>query len=151
MTFYKDDAQLPDFLDYRMRGRTYRYFQGQPLYPFGYGLSYTSFNISAPQYAEGKISLTLKNTGRREGTETVQVYMRRVADAEGPLKTLRAYQRVTLRPGESRQVQIDFPRERFENWDAQTNTMRVVPGEYELMVGTSSLDQDLQRLTVSVP
>ena len=151
VTFYKDDSQLPDFLDYRMRGRTYRYFQGQPLYPFGYGLSYTSFNISAPQYAEGKISLTLKNTGRREGTETVQVYMRRVADAEGPLKTLRAYQRVTLRPGESRQVQIDFPRERFENWDAQTNTMRVVPGEYELMVGTSSLDQDLQRLTVSVP
>ncbi len=150
VTFYKDDSQLPDFLDYRMQGRTYRYFEGEPLYPFGYGLSYTSFNISNPSYAEGKVTLTLKNTGKRAGTETVQVYMRRSADTEGPLKTLRAYQRVELKAGESRQVSIDFPRERFENWDSQTGTMRVVPGEYELMVGTSSADKDLQRFKVTL-
>jgi len=171
LTFYKDDSQLPDFLDYRMRGRTYRYFKGEPLYPFGFGLSYTSFNISNISYQpagansqasagansqasvdDGSpvVTCTVKNTGRREGTETVQVYMRRPSDSDGPLKTLRAYQRVTLRPGESREVAIAFPRERFENWDAQTNTMRVVPGDYELLVGTSSRDQDLQRLTVSV-
>ena len=150
VTFYKDDSQLPDFLDYRMLGRTYRYFEGEPLYPFGYGLSYTSFNISNPSYADGKVTLTLKNTGKRAGTETVQVYMRRSADTEGPLKTLRAYQRVELKAGESRQVSIDFPRERFENWDSQTGTMRVVPGEYELMVGTSSADKDLQRFKVTL-
>ena len=150
VTFYKDDSQLPDFLDYRMQGRTYRYFEGEPLYPFGYGLSYTSFNISNPSYADGKVTLTLKNTGKRAGTETVQVYMRRSADTEGPLKTLRAYQRVELKAGESRQVSIDFPRERFENWDSQTGTMRVVPGEYELMVGTSSADKDLQRFKVTL-
>ncbi|MCR4602163.1 MAG: glycoside hydrolase family 3 C-terminal domain-containing protein [Prevotella sp.] len=152
LTFYKDDTQLPDFLDYRMKGRTYRYFEGEPLYPFGYGLSYTSFNISNPQYNAGQhtVACTIKNTGKREGTETVQVYIRRTADTEGPLKTLRAYQRVTLKAGESRQVAIAFPRDRFENWDASTNTMRVVPGEYELMVGTSSADKDLQRFTVNI-
>ena len=150
VTFYKDDSQLPDFLDYRMRDRTYRYFKGEPLYPFGYGLSYTSFNISNPKYSSASVTCTVKNTGKQQGTETIQVYIRRVADSEGPQKTLRAYQRVTLRPGESREVSIDFPRERFENWDASTNTMRVVPGEYELMVGTSSADKDLLKFTINI-
>lgn len=150
ITFYKDDSQLPDFLDYRMRDRTYRYFKGEPLYPFGYGLSYTSFNISDPTYTANGITCTVKNTGKRQGTETIQVYIRRTADTEGPLKALRAYQRVTLRPGESREVTIALPRERFENWDATTNTMRVVPGEYELMVGTSSADKDLQKLIINI-
>ena len=150
VTFYKDDSQLPDFLDYRMRDRTYRYFKGEPLYPFGYGLSYTSFNISNPTYTANSITCTVKNTGKRQGTETIQVYIRRTADTEGPLKALRAYQRVTLRPGESREVTIALPRERFENWDATTNTMRVVPGEYELMVGTSSADKDLQKLIINI-
>ena len=133
-----------------MRNRTYRYFEGEPLYPFGYGLSYTSFALSNPAYSNGQVTLTLKNTGKREGTETVQVYMRRTADTEGPLKTLRAYQRVSLKAGESRRVSIDFPRERFESWDANTNTMRVVPGEYELMVGSSSDDSSLQKFNVTI-
>ena len=154
VTFYKDDSQLPDFLDYRMRGRTYRYFQGEPLFPFGFGLSYTSFNISAPAYTVHDGSpvfiCTVKNTGRREGTETVQVYLRRPDDPDGPLKTLRAYQRVTLKPGQSRTVSIPLPRERFETWDAATNTMRVLPGRYELMVGTSSADKDLQKIIVEI-
>ena len=67
-----------------------------------------------------------------------------------PLKTLRAYQRVDLQPGESKTVDIDFPRERFEGWDTKTNTMRVVPGKYELMVGTSSADKDLQKIQVNI-
>ena len=155
LTFYRDDSQLPDFLDYRMRGRTYRYFQGEPIYPFGYGLSYTTFNIDAPSYGSvhsgsPALTCTVKNTGKLSGTETIQVYLRRPADTAGPLKTLRAFQRVTLKPGESRQVSIPLPRERFETWDASTNTMRVVPGKYELMVGTSSADKDLQRFTVEI-
>jgi beta-glucosidase len=76
--------------------------------------------------------------------------MRNLADTEGPLKTLRAYERVSLKAGESKVVEIDFPRDRFEGWDAETNTMRVVPGKYELMVGSSSADKDLQRITVNI-
>ena len=148
VTFYKDDAQLPPFEDYRMAGRTYRYFHGKPLYPFGYGLSYTTFKYSKPSYHDGKISIGVKNTGKREGTEVVQVYVRRPADTEGPVKTLRGYARVNLKAGEKQQVEISMPRERFETWDAQTNTMRVVPGTYLVMVGSSSADKDLQTLEV---
>ena len=150
VTFYKDDSQLPPFDEYRMAGRTYRYFKGEPLYPFGYGLSYTTFEISKPQYKNNKVSVTVKNTGNREGTEIVQVYMRNTADTEGPLKTLRGYQRVDLKAGEAKTVEIDFPRERFEGWDTASNTMRVVPGKYELMVGASSADKDLKKITVRV-
>ena len=85
-----------------------------------------------------------------DGTEVVQVYVRNLADKEGPLKTLRAYQRVTLKAGGAQMVSIDFPRERFEGWDVKTNTMRVVPGKYEIMVGASSADKDLKRITVNV-
>ena len=154
VTFYRDDSQLPDFLDYRMRGRTYRYFGGEPLFPFGYGLSYTTFGISNPTYdggeSGGTVTCTVSNSGRREGTEVVQVYMRRPADADGPLKTLCAFQRVSLRPGQSQSINIQIPRERFENWDATANAMRVVPGEYELMVGTSSADKDLQKFNINI-
>ena len=73
-----------------------------------------------------------------------------MADKEGPLKTLRGYQRITLKPGEAKTVTIELPRERFETWDAKTNTMCVVPGKYELMLGTSSADKDLQKIQVSI-
>ena len=162
VTFYKDDTQLPPFDDYRMApstagngthatpGRTYRYFQGEPLYPFGYGLSYTTFSYGKATYQNGQVSVKVTNTGQREGTEIVQLYLRRPADTNGPLKSLRGYQRVSLQPGESRDVTIAMPRENFETWDAQTNTMRVLPGQYELMVGASSADRDLQRLNVTL-
>ena len=133
-----------------MTNRTYRYFKGTPLYPFGYGLSYTTFDISKPQYKNNKVRVTVKNTGKMEGTEVVQVYVRNTADKEGPLKTLRAYQRVNLKAGESRTVEIDFPRDRFEGWDAKTNTMRVMPGKHQLMVGSSSADSDLKTITVTL-
>ena len=150
ITFYKSTDELPDFLDYTMKNRTYRYYTGEALFPFGYGLSYSMFKFDKPSYNNNKVRVRVKNTSTREGLETVQVYLRRKADTEGPLKTLRAYQQVMLKPGEAKTVTIDLPRERFETWDSQTNTMRVVPGNYELMVGNSSADSDLQRLTVSV-
>ena len=124
--------------------------QQAPLYPFGYGLSYTTFDISKPKYKDGKVTVTVRNTGKRSGTEIVQVYMRRPADTAGPNKTLRGYARVELAPGQSKQVDIDFPRELFENWDEAAQEMRVVPGDYELMVGSSSDAKDLKTIKVKI-
>ncbi|MBR5687826.1 MAG: glycoside hydrolase family 3 C-terminal domain-containing protein [Prevotella sp.] len=138
VTFYRSTDDLPDFLDYTMNNRTYRYFKGKPLFPFGHGLSYTTFAYGKPTYKNGRLTFTLTNTGQREGTETVQVYIRRIADITGPQKSLRAFSRVTLKAGERRTVSIDLPRERFESWDAQTNTMRVIPGQYDIMTGGTS-------------
>ena len=150
VTFYKDDSQLPPFDDYTMANRTYRYFRGEPLFPFGYGMSYTSFEMGKPKYKKGVVSLNVKNTGSVDGTQIVQVYMRNLADTQGPIKTLRGYARVDLKAGEAKMVEIPFDRNLFEGWDAATNTMRVVPGVYELMVGSSSQDADLQKIKVKV-
>ena len=146
VTFYKNTDELPDFLDYTMKNRTYRYYTGEALFPFGYGLSYSQFEIGKPSYSNNKVRVNVKNTGAQKGLETVQVYIRNTADKEGPLKSLRAYTQVSLNPGESKMVTIDLPRSSFEGWDAKTNTMRVVPGRYELMVGNSSADKDLKKI-----
>lgn len=152
VTFYKDDSQLPPFDDYRMTNRTYRYFRSTPLFHFGYGLSYTTFTTGTPSYdkATGKITISVTNTGKRDGTETIQAYLRNPADAEGPIKTLRGYTRVELKAGETKTVTIDLPRHAFEWWDAETNTMRVKPGKYEVLVGTSSMDKDLKKLAINM-
>ena len=152
VTFYKDDSQLPPFDDYDMANRTYRYFKGAPLFPFGYGLSYTTFKVGTPAYdaTSGKITVKVSNTGKRDGVEIVQAYMRNTADTTGPLKSLRGFARVSLNAGETKTVEIDFPRKSFEGWDVETNTMRVVPGKYDIMVGTSSADQDLNKISVDI-
>lgn len=153
VTFYKRTDQLLDYEDYSMRGRTYRYFS-DPLFAFGYGLSYTTFRFgrARAEAAEGgyRLSVPLTNTGTRPGEEVVQVYIRRVADANGPLKSLRAFRRVALKAGESTTVEIPLSRKSFECFDESTNTMRTLPGDYELMYGNSSRPEDLQTLTVSV-
>lgn len=152
VTFYKDDSQLPPFDDYRMTNRTYRYFRGTPLFHFGYGLSYTTFTTGTPSYdkATGKITISVTNTGKRDGTETIQAYLRNPADAEGPIKTLRGYARVELKAGETKTETIDLPRHAFEWWDAETNTIRVKPSMYEVLVGTSSMDKDLKKLAINM-
>ena len=150
VTFYKNVEQLPDFEDYTMKGRTYRYFEGEPLFPFGYGLSYTTFKLSKPFYRNGKVSVIVTNTGKRDGEEVVQVYIRNPKDTEGPLKTLRGYQRVMVKAGEQQLVEIPLPREKFELWDTTTNTMRVVNGKYEVWTGTSSADKDLTKINVKI-
>ena len=139
ITFYKNVNQLPDFLDYTMKGRTYRYFDG-----------YTTFEIDKPVYQNNKVQVSVKNSGNKAGLETVQVYLRNTKDPNGPLKTLRAYTQVQLEPGETKNVTIDLPRQSFEGWDEQTNTMRVVAGKYELMVGNSSADKDLKKILVNI-
>ena len=150
VTFYRNVNQLPDFLDYRMTGRTYRYFKGDALFPFGFGLSYTTFEIGKPKFKNGKLTVSVTNTGKMRGSETVQVYIKRVGDNNGPIKTLRGFAKTTLEPNGSQVLTIDMPRERFETWDEATNTMRVVPGKYEIMVGNSSADPSMKHLTVKI-
>jgi beta-glucosidase len=154
VTFYKSTSQLPDYEDYSMKGRTYRYFT-DALYPFGYGLSYTKYEVRG-QKAEvgadgnGKVTVEVANTGKMDGTEVVQLYIRNLQDPNGPLKSLRAFERVDVKAGQTSTVTLSLNRKSFEFWDAETNTMRVKPGKYEILVGTSSVDQDLKRMEVEV-
>ena len=154
VTFYKSTSQLPDYEDYSMKGRTYRYFT-DALYPFGYGLSYTNYEVKG-QKAEvgadgnGKVTVEVANTGKMDGTEVVQLYIRNLQDPNGPLKSLRAFERVDVKAGQTSTVALSLNRKAFEFWDAETNTMRVKPGKYEILVGTSSVDQDLKRMEVEV-
>ena len=151
VTFYRHTSDLPDFLDYKMKNRTYRYFKGDALFPFGHGLSYTQFEYGKDlKVKDNRLEFTLYNKGTREGTEVAQVYIKRIADTDGPIKSLKAYKRVSLKAGESQKVSIGLPRKSFEVWDAQTNTMRVLPGKYQVFVGGSSADAVKNVIEVKV-
>ena len=158
VTFYRNTEQLPDFDDYSMKGRTYRYMTEAPLFPFGYGLSYTTFDISkgkldkrsiAPGQS-ARLTVRVKNTGKRDGTEVVQVYVRKKNDPEGPVKSLRAFLPVSLKAGESRKVSLNLPSTAFEFFDTESNTMRVSPGEYEILYGNSSDTPEANRTTMKI-
>ena len=154
VTFYKSDAQLPDYEDYSMKGRTYRYFD-DPLFAFGYGLSYTTFEISNEQLdmkndGSGTLTLDVTNTGKKDGTETIQLYIRDLSDTEGPLKSLRAFQRVSVKAGQTATVTLPLTAKSFEFWDAESNTMRTKSGKYEILYGTSSRDKDLKKVELSI-
>jgi len=152
VTFYKSASQLPDFENYDMKGHTYRFFEGEPLYPFGYGLSYTTFSYSAPKVRGGlfgcprRLVVKVTNAGSLEGCETVQLYVRRPGDEEGPAKTLRGFRKVFLRPGATRRVVFKLTPEVFTWWNAETSAMEPLDGSYEVMVGSSS--ESLQSLSV---
>lgn len=150
ITIYRSVDDLPDFLDYTMKNRTYRYFNGNPLWAFGYGLSYTTFNIGKPSYKNGKVTVSVQNTGKRDGDEIVQVYIKKVGDNNGPAKTLRGFKRVSLKVGEKQTVTIDMPSKNFEWWDPTTNTMRTVSGRYEIMVGESSNDVNMRTISIKL-
>jgi beta-glucosidase len=113
VTFYKGVDQLPKFDDYSMDGRTYRYFKGEPLYGFGFGLSYSRFQYSAPKAqrtaAGATISVRVKNSSGPEGDEVVQLYMTGAGGPEDAIRSLRGFQRVHLRAGESKEVQFTVP------------------------------------------
>jgi beta-glucosidase len=157
VSFYKNIAQLPGFEDYSMKGRTYR-FMSDPLFPFGFGLSYTTFSIGDAQLSttqiqrDGTAELTVpvSNTGSRKGTETVQVYVRKGNDTDGPLKTLRSFRRVTLAPGEHSQVSLTLNADVFQFYDRSSGQMTTTPGVYELLYGNSSADKDLRSIKVTI-
>ena len=158
VTFYRNVSQLPDFEDYNMAGRTYRYMQDTPLFPFGYGLSYTTFSydkvvLDKSEVTAGqtlKLTVPVTNTGKRDGEEVVQVYLKKQGDAEGPVKTLRAFKRVFIPAGQTTNIEFDLKDKELEWWDEQTNTVRVCSGTYDIMVGGSSEDESLQQTLVTI-
>ena len=152
VTFYKDSKQLPDYEDYSMKGRTYRYFN-DPLFAFGYGLSYTQFQIGdgtlEKQGDNYKMTIPVTNTGKRDGTEIVQLYIRDMSDKEGPIKSLRAFQRVDVKAGKTSQASLVLTPKSFEFFDTETNTMRTKPGNYQIFYGNSSRPEDLKTTTIT--
>ena len=158
VTFYASNDDLPDFLDYRMENRTYRYFRGKALYPFGYGLSYTTFSIGKGQLSastmnkDGKVTLTVPvtNTGKREGTETVQVYVKALDYPEAPIKSLKGFQKLSLKAGETATATITLDGEAFEYYDESIDELSTRPGRYQILYGNSSQEKDLKMIPLFV-
>ena len=172
ITFYRSTDQLPDYEDYSMKGRTYRYFS-DPLFAFGYGLSYTSFHVESSEckikskdneslvsekntlhLALSTLNATLqvpvKNTGLRDGTEVVQLYVRDLSDTEGPLRSLRGFQRIDVKAGQTAVAELPLTPKTFELWNPATNTMQAHSGRYEVLYGTSSRTEDLHQFIVEL-
>ena len=146
VTFYKSTAQLPDYEDYSMKGRTYRYMTEKPLFPFGYGLSYTTFSYGDARLDGTTLVIPVTNTGNRDGDEIVQVYLSRPDDTEGPVQTLRAFKRVSVPKGKT--VNVSFPLEvkTFEWFDTKTNTIHPLEGKYVFRYGGTSDPQQQKTL-----
>ena len=162
ITIYKDTLQLPSFLDYRMKGRTYRYMEQQPQFCFGHGLSYTTFTYGDARIepatlredgtmSEERLVIPVTNTGLRTGDEVVQLYVQRPDDKEGPVKTLRAFRRINLLPGETKEVELPLDDDTFAWFDTHTGRMMSLSGRYNLLYGPSSADEVLKCIEVTRP
>lgn len=142
-TWYQSESDLPSILDYDIikSDRTYQYFKGQPLYPFGYGLSYTSFRYGALKHVDGGYEIAVTNTGKRAGDEVVQLYThQRVSRDKQPLKQLKAYARVSLNPGETKTVKLRLRTKDLAHWDVTRSKWVVESGSYDVLAGASSSD-----------
>ncbi|MGR6970732.1 glycoside hydrolase family 3 C-terminal domain-containing protein [Streptomyces cynarae] len=142
-TWYRSESDLPSILDYDIikSNRTYLYYEGQPLYPFGYGLSYTTFRYGGLKRVSGGYEVKVTNTGRRAGDEVVQLYVhQRESRDKQPLKQLKAYERVSLKPGETKTVRLKLRDSDLAHWDVTRSKWIVETGTYDVMVGASSTD-----------
>lgn len=152
LTFYRTTEELPEFTDYAMKGRTYRYMTNEALYPFGYGLSYTTFTYADAALSTDKvtkdgaeISVTVSNTGNAFGVETVQVYVK--AEREGtPNAQLKGIAKVSLQPGEQKRVTLKLPAEAFALYDEEA-VYRIGKGKYQVSIGTSQPESRSEKLT----
>jgi beta-glucosidase len=159
LTFYGSTNDLPDFEDYDMtKGRTYRYFKGNAVYPFGYGLSYTKFAYGEAVLNRRNISLTgsasltvkVRNTGKRGGDEVVQVYIINRQDPSGPIKSLRGYKRVHISAGKSVPVKVDLANSAFAFFNPKSGKVEVMPGKYDILYGGSSDGNDLKKVSITI-
>jgi beta-glucosidase len=154
-TWVKAESDLPQMMDYNIRnGRTYMYFKGEPLYPFGYGLSYTTFAYSnlrtstATLAKDGQvtISVSVRNTGKRDGQEVVQLYVKHLGSkVDRPIKELKGFQRVALKAGETKTVQITLKAKDLAYWDVAKKQWVVEDEKVNLMLGGSSSDVKAQQ------
>ena len=157
ITFYRSENDLPDFGDYNMKGHTYRYFKGDPLFAFGEGLSYSTFKYANSRFrmisrtVEGKslgisysLLVSVTNTSSRDGEEVVQVYLKREGDVEGPQLSLRGFKRVFVPAGQT--VEVEVPIEDLRTWNPETCRMEFVPGQYSIFYGSSSRRSDLHEI-----
>ncbi|MGO8763770.1 MAG: glycoside hydrolase family 3 C-terminal domain-containing protein [Limisphaerales bacterium] len=149
VTFYTSTAELPDFENYSMSNRTYRYYGGKPEFAFGHGLSYTTFKFGSGKLAAKKVpangtvevSFTMKNTGKSDGDEVAQVYYQHVnSSVPQPRLALCGFVRVHLNHGESSRVTVEVPTERLRYWDTPNKQYVVEPGKYKILVGGASDD-----------
>jgi beta-glucosidase len=142
VTFYRSTRDLPPYVSYAMHGRTYRYFDGTPLYPFGFGLSYTHFGYADPNLSTArlkaraalKVSATVRNTGTRAGDEVVQLYLDAPDVPMAPRHALVGFERVHLEPGESRRVEFALAPRQLSTVDAAGNRA-VAAGRYRVFIG----------------
>jgi beta-glucosidase len=158
-TWPKSLDELPPMMDYDIRhGRTYMYFKGEPIYPFGFGLSYTTFKYSnlktsAPSLAKDgtvTVSMDVKNTGRRAGDEVVQLYVKHLnSSVPRPIQELRGFKRIALKAGESKTVEIPLSAKSLAYWDTNRHSFVLEKGRIELLAGASSMDIRLKK-TITV-
>jgi beta-glucosidase len=157
VTYYKSENDLPHIGDYDItKGRTYWFFNKEALYPFGYGLSYTNFDFknlkadknvfSSKQNDKIEFSLDIKNTGRLKGDEVVQLYIKDLESSViQPIKKLRAFNRVSLKKGETKTVNFILTDKDFNFWDEKTKNWNIEPGKFEIQIGASSQDIKLKK------
>ena len=154
VTFYRSLSDLPDYKDYGMKGRTYRYYNGPVQYPFGYGLSYANFTYAWQQQPKKtftlkdsvNFSVTVGNTGSLDADEVVQAYIEYPTGERMPVRELKAFRRITIPAQNSRTVSLSIPATELQKWDLATGKWKLYKGEYRLVLGSNSGDQ---RLTAS--
>ena len=154
VTFYKDISQLPHFENYSMEGRTYRYFKGKPLYPFGYGLSYTTFSYSGLTLPQAAVNagdpvaadVTVTNTGKTVGDEAVQLYLKFPGVKGAPLIALRGFQRIHLEPGASQKVHFDL-KNRDLGMVTEDGNPIIAGGDYTISIGGGQPDTGAPGVT----
>ena len=138
VTFYKSVEDLPEVEDYNMEGHTYRYFRGEPLFPFGFGLSYTRFEYGEARVHKGELIIPVTNAGCVDATEVVQLYVQRPSDTAGPNKTLRGFRRVTIPAGETVEVTFPLNADTLIWWNEEEEDMLPLRGAYKLLYGSDS-------------